>query len=263
MKVRLAFAVAAHIEPEVLIIDEVLAVGDQDFQRKCLGKMEGVAKEGRTVLFVSHNMMMVSRLCHNVMWLEDGKHKLSGPTQEIIGKYLADGTTGEAQWANSDIPTDDREVFIESMRLYKNNGELSSAFKFGEPLNIEIIYNVNQSTPNLSICYQLYNSNGIQVFESRDTDEQDNEYIIRDKGKYKSTCHISDNQLMPDRYTLYVSAFVEKVKLIHHCESVLTFEIATIEEKGYSLKPWRRGLISPLFSWKIKRINEALQEETS
>jgi lipopolysaccharide transport system ATP-binding protein len=256
MSVRLAFAVAAHIEPEVLIIDEVLAVGDAEFQKKCLGKMEGVAKEGRTVLFVSHNMMTVSRLCHNAIWLVNGKIKSSGVTQEIIEKYLSHGTTDTAEWINNDIPSNDQEVFIRSMRILTKDGEPASIFNFGEQFKIEIAYDVRKIVNNLSLCYQLYNSDGVQVFESRDTDVPKNENVVRNVGKYKSICYLSDNILMPGRYTLYVSAFVEKVKLIHRCPNVLMFDVTSVEEQGYSLKPWRRGIISPVFDWNILEIND-------
>jgi len=262
MKVRLAFAVAAHIEPEVLIIDEVLAVGDQDFQRKCIGKMEGVAKEGRTVLFVSHNMMMVSRLCYNVMWLEDGKIKLSGQTDEIVGKYLSHGTSGTAEWVNQTFPSNEQEVHIKSVRMMNKDGLKSSTFKFGEMFNVEIEYNTYAPLQNLSVNFQIHNSNGILLYESQETDNFKYQNDMRSSGKYKSVCIINENTLMPDRYTLSVSAHVEKVKVIQHYENILTFDIAAIEEKGYILKHWRRGLISPMFEWKINKINEIEHTES-
>src|SRR6266536_1683276 len=97
MYVRLAFAVAAHLEPEILIVDEVLAVGDASFQKKCLGKMGDVAKEGRTVLFVSHNVASINRLCTRAVWLQNGRVMRSGAPTEIIGNYLAQGTNNSPQ----------------------------------------------------------------------------------------------------------------------------------------------------------------------
>jgi lipopolysaccharide transport system ATP-binding protein len=92
MKVRLAFSVAAHLEPELLIVDEVLAVGDADFQRKCLDKMEDVGQQGRTVLFVSHNMAAISRLCQRAIWLEEGRVIEDGPAHQVVASYMTSGT---------------------------------------------------------------------------------------------------------------------------------------------------------------------------
>ncbi len=98
MHLRLAFAVAAHLEPEILLIDEVLAVGDAAFQRKCLGKMGSVARQGRTVLFVSHNMGAITQLCNRAYWIADGQIKLSGPAAQVVAAYLAEGTADQAVW---------------------------------------------------------------------------------------------------------------------------------------------------------------------
>ena len=98
MYVRLAFAVAAHLEPDILIVDEVLAVGDSAFQQKCLGKMRDIRSEGRTVIVVSHNMATVSSLCQKVIWLADGKVKAAGDAQDIIRKYLSEGVENDFVW---------------------------------------------------------------------------------------------------------------------------------------------------------------------
>jgi lipopolysaccharide transport system ATP-binding protein len=255
MAVRLAFAVAAHIEPEILIIDEVLAVGDAEFQKKCLGKMQSVGREGRTVLFVSHNMLAINQLCKRVVWLEDGKKKMSGSPQDIIAKYLSQGTTGMAEWVNQiDDSLTYQEVVFRSVRILSEMGEPSSVFEFDSSMNIEIKYVINNTVKNLTICYQLYNSQGIIVYESLDTDIPEYQGIVREKGSYKSTCHIAKSFLLPDRYTVSVSAFIDKVKLIAIHESILTFDIS---EVGYTLNPERLGVVAPVFEWKVKRLHES------
>ena len=103
MFVRLAFAVAAHLEPEILIVDEVLAVGDADFQKKCLGKLDDVAHEGRTILFVSHNMGAITKLCGRVLWLKGGQLKLSGSPSDVVTSYLTSGSTALATWNNPEL----------------------------------------------------------------------------------------------------------------------------------------------------------------
>src|SRR5678815_4359013 len=100
MYVRLAFAVAAHLEPDILVVDEVLAVGDSEFQKKCLGRMGGVADRGRTVLFVSHQMNQIRRLCRRCIWLQDGALRMDGPTAEVIGAYEASAFASDAPEAN-------------------------------------------------------------------------------------------------------------------------------------------------------------------
>src|SRR5258705_8282667 len=102
MYVRLAFAVAAHLDPEILLVDEVLAVGDAEFQKKCLGKMGDVAREGRTVLFVSHNLGAINRLCGSAIWVNDRKLQMMGESEEVVGRYLSSGAQvkGERRWAN-------------------------------------------------------------------------------------------------------------------------------------------------------------------
>lgn len=251
MTVRLAFAVAAHIEPEILIIDEVLAVGDAEFQQKCLGKMRAVGREGRTVLFVSHNMLAVNQLCKWVIWLENGKEKLSGLPHDIIAKYLSHGTTGTSEWRN-DTPSqsNDQEVVVESVRLLTNDREPNSVFEFNAPVIVEIGYKVNEPVKNLSISYQLHNSNGIVVYESMDTDLIKYQNIIREKGKYRSVCKITDSLLLPDRYTISASAFIDKVKLIDKHEGILMFDIS---EVGYALNPERLGVVAPVFEWDVER----------
>ena len=102
MYVRLAFAVAAHLEPEILLVDEVLAVGDAAFQKKCLGKMGDVAQEGRTVLFVSHDMGALTRLCQRTLWIDEGHLCMNGPTEQVVSRYLTSGATIDGEQSESE-----------------------------------------------------------------------------------------------------------------------------------------------------------------
>jgi lipopolysaccharide transport system ATP-binding protein len=141
MYVRLAFAVAAHLEPEILVVDEVLAVGDMKFQRKCLGKMNEVSKTGRTVLFVSHNMATVARLCPRAMMLSQGRLVADGPAEEVISKYLLEG------YASSETPLADRRdrvgngrVWMQDARLLDSNGNATDHPASGQPLRLQVRY---------------------------------------------------------------------------------------------------------------------------
>lgn len=140
MRVRLAFSVAAHLEPEILIIDEVLAVGDSAFQKKCLNKMEGVAKEGRTVLFVSHNMGMVSELCSKCIRLSNGEIVASGETKEIVSEYVSgDSISGRIDLRDwSKDRTGNGPMQILHLSTTDRTGQIKSQFTFGEPITFNI-----------------------------------------------------------------------------------------------------------------------------
>jgi lipopolysaccharide transport system ATP-binding protein len=138
MYLRLAFAVAAHLEPEILMVDEVLAVGDIGFQKKCLGKMGEVGREGRTILLVSHNMSAIGALCSRSIWLESGKIRKQGVTAEVIAAY-EESVTGKTTGAGSKIirlRTENRSPYIKSFEIRGSDNSMQSAFSYGEHLNI-------------------------------------------------------------------------------------------------------------------------------
>src|SRR5256714_3676064 len=140
MYVRLAFAVAAHMEPEILIVDEVLAVGDAAFQKKCLAKMEEFARSGHTVLFVSHSMQSISKLCNRVIYIADGKLIEDGPADEVIKKYI--GVTppqpSERVWSNSEMAPGNDKVKLLSIRLRKETQETAGVFTRSETIMGEL-----------------------------------------------------------------------------------------------------------------------------
>lgn len=249
MKVRLAFSVAAHLEPEILIIDEVLAVGDADFQRKCLGKMGNVARGGRTVLFVSHNMGAILQLCDRLLWLENGSTKKEGHPHQIVSAYLSQGSSGKSEWYNN--PNENSkapDVRMNSVKLTYDDNNLTSLIDYGRPFNVEFDYSVHKSVENLSLCFQIFNSQGILVYESLSTDVRKNKNRVLDRGRYKTICYLSDSLLLPDRYTISVASFIDNLKLFEKFEHILTFDITEI---GYDLNLNRSGVVSPVFEWEI------------
>ena len=157
MYVRLAFSVAAHMEPDILLVDEVLAVGDAEFQKKCLGKMEEVTKsEGRTILFVSHNMAAIQRLCPKTVWLEKGKVKEFGETEEVINHYLGDTSsrTTEAHWEKGQTPGNSVAI-LHSTRLIDQHHKTLPLATANQKIGIEVIYEVlkegHTPIPNIHI----------------------------------------------------------------------------------------------------------------
>jgi lipopolysaccharide transport system ATP-binding protein len=250
MYLRLAFAVAAHLEPEILLVDEVLAVGDAGFQKKCLGKMGTVTKEGRTVLLVSHNMGAITQLCGTTVHLEQGRLKRVGPSAEVVNDYLASsvGTEVKSSWSNDSSKPKHAEVRFSSARLLSIDEEPVSVVHFDSPFLVEIAYSITVPIRNLSISYKVYDSQGNLVFESMDTDMREWRGRVREPGHYRSLCEILSSFLKPGRYYVSLSSFVENVKIIERQENVLSFDVS---EVGCPLNPRRLGIVSPVLQWRV------------
>jgi len=254
MRVRLAFAVAAHLEPEILIVDEVLAVGDADFQNKCINKMENVAKGGRTVLFVSHNMGAITQLCERVLWLEGGRLKQAGNSEEVVSAYLSAGTTGHSVWKpDADQKPVNSGIFIHSAQLTNpKDNSLSILSDYDQPLRLDIKYELKAATRNVQILYRVTDLRGNTIYTSIDTDQPDTHGQTREQGIYISSSTLS-SQLKPGRYNLSIGTR-DGPKRLDEYENVLTFDITT---KGCSLVPVNRiGLIMPTLEWKIKQLSD-------
>jgi lipopolysaccharide transport system ATP-binding protein len=249
MRVRLAFSVSAHLEPEILLIDEVLAVGDAAFQKKSLGKMGSVAKAGRTVLFVSHNMGAITELCEKVIWLEDGRLIRSGEPDEVVSAYLKDNIQSSAIWTNTQLNNKGQEVHIQSVKILNKDNLPVSVLSFDAPFQIQIIYDVMRPIRNLSVTLQFVNSHDVLIFESMDTDTGDLKGNKRKVGQYRATCHIPQFFLKPGNYNLNVAAFVERMKIIEKKDKILSFDVT---EVGYSLNYGRLGYVTPVFDWDVE-----------
>ncbi len=173
MYVRLAFAVAAHLEPDVLIVDEVLAVGDAQFQKKCLGKMGDVAKEGRTVLFVSHSMGAVHTLCSTCMWIDEGKVRKIGPTEEVIRAYSArfnpSEFTGVADLKDWTSRYGDGRVRILSARLLDEAGDVTNTVYRSRPMTVEFVVD-GEHVPGLQFSAVMVAASGVKALHLSHTD---------------------------------------------------------------------------------------------
>lgn len=250
MYLRLAFAVAAHLEPEILLVDEVLAVGDAGFQKKCLGKMGNVAKEGRTVLFVSHNLGAIAQLCGTAVQLEKGRLKRVGPATEVVAAYLSAVVDTELRpsWSSDSCNLNHAESRFRSARLLSVENQPMATVYFDSPFLIELTYDVTVSIRDLSISYKVYDYQGNLVFESMDTDMPEWKGRVREPGRYRSTCQVLPSFLKPGRYYVALSSFVERVKIVERQDNVLSFDVSEI---GYPLNPDRLGIVSPVFPWTV------------
>ena len=206
MYVRLAFAVAAHLEPEILIVDEVLAVGDQAFQKKCLGKMRDVATgEGRTVLFVSHNMGVLSQICERGIYMEEGRIKMMGPIKEAVELYLKSSLDHNPARARFPSDISKRSQFV-SVDLLHSDGSPGSEFSSDESVIIRICYEVRHADRDTRLTFYLQNLEGTRVLFSdiRDVDPSITEHMVL--GRHTFDVKIPPRLLAPTTYLLTVGS---------------------------------------------------------
>jgi lipopolysaccharide transport system ATP-binding protein len=255
MYVRLAFAVAAHLEPEILIVDEVLAVGDSAFQKKCLGKMEDVSRgEGRTVLFVSHNMAMVTRLCSHSMLLEKGRLMMMDSTETVVSSYLSNGGEVEAErtWSDDEGRPGDNKVRLLSVRAIDAEGKVAGTVDIRRPVCIEIQYEVLQALPHLRVGFRLLTSEGTEVFSSADTANADWRHRPRGVGRYMSRCTIPGNLLNEGLYMITVGGDIPFVEGFFVEECVIRFGVEQTGGPGsHDPEKWP-GVICPQLNWEIE-----------
>ncbi|HEY6062990.1 MAG TPA: polysaccharide ABC transporter ATP-binding protein, partial [Chitinophagaceae bacterium] len=167
MQLRLAFSVAAHLEPEIMLIDEVLAVGDAEFQKKCLGKMEEVSKSrGRTILFVSHNMSYISGLCNKAILLDEGKLIKTGKIIEVINEYISKITSLTANNEAGKNFAGNEIVRLTGIKIVDNNCNRKDSFSVNEKMGIEMQYEVKEAGHVLWLGYNIHNNEGINVFDT-------------------------------------------------------------------------------------------------
>ncbi len=206
MQVRLAFAVAAHLEPDILVIDEVLAVGDAAFQKKSLGKMEEVTREhGRTILFVSHNMEAISRLCQRCILLEKGKIVAIGSPDEVITKYLETSQQKGAEVRfNHDV---NRDIQINSIRVLDSANKLNTRLETGKPFTVEVEYELKKDLQNVYAGVGFIDlKTNLSILDTLDIDSNKNQYQNRPAGKYQSIFIFENNPFNVGRYKLFVHA---------------------------------------------------------
>ncbi|HEY7767819.1 ABC transporter ATP-binding protein, partial [Longimicrobium sp.] len=171
MYLRLAFAVAAHLEPDILIVDEVLAVGDAAFQKKCLGKLGSVAQEGRTILFVSHNMAAVRALCGTALLIEGGRVAVEGDVETVVSRYLAESGASDAEvvWGGDDAPGTD-EIRLRRASVTAAGGEPAALLDCAEPFTVNVEYEVLKPIAGLRVGIMLRNDEGVVMCGSNDPD---------------------------------------------------------------------------------------------
>lgn len=256
MRVRLAFAVAAHLEPEILIVDEVLAVGDAAFQEKCLQKMQDVGGEGKTVFFVSHSMPAVTRLCERVIMLNNGQVAEDGPTHDIVTKYLhgSSHTTAERTWTSIDESPGGEIVRLAGVRIKNESGQTSASIDIRTPVGFEMTFHVLQDGYSLMPHFRLTNEEGLMVFLTVDVDPKWRKKK-RPKGTYTATAWVPGNLLAEGSFFLnpaMISLKPQSIPQFHEPEAV-SFQVTDPMEGDSArgdLVEDLKGIVRPLLRWE-------------
>jgi lipopolysaccharide transport system ATP-binding protein len=260
MYVRLAFAVAAHLEPEILIVDEVLAVGDSTFQKKCLGKMEEVSQnEGKTILFVSHNLETVLRLCNKGLLLEKGQIKASGAMNHVAKAYLDTNTglSSKRLWDKNDRNNPGGD-FLKLLKVEVHDRDFKNAEEFDitQRIGISMTYEVVAEGLVFTHSYNFHNEEGVNMFNTHDT-VSDYREIAKEKGVYTTTMWIEGNLLAEGVVVVSVAAIkIEPFTILFHELSAVSFTVKDFM-RGDSARGLYTmgfpGVMRPLCVWQTKK----------
>jgi lipopolysaccharide transport system ATP-binding protein len=254
MSVRLAFAVAAFLEPEVLIVDEVLAVGDAEFQKRCLGRMGEVARDGRTVLFVSHNMQAVRRLCERAVLLEQGTKVMEGRLEDVVHRYLAgveSTDTGRRSWADPVERPGDARCRLVEVRVTDDEGAPAGSFGSSRPIQVALEFDLAHLDSAFIVAFDLVSSDGAVVFRASHTDADDLVRPALRLGRNALTCTIPSGLLNTGHYAINIRFSEHMTRWVVHEDGVLGFDV--IADHGESLflnAQGRPGVIAPILGWQ-------------
>ena len=254
MYVRLAFAVAAHLEPEILVVDEVLAVGDFAFQRKCLEKMEDVSTGGRTVLFVSHNMGSIHRLCNRAVLLRQGEVSAIGTTEAVINKYMQEGIAGAAQYSQPSNPQ--KPMNLLEVRVANRQGATVAQYGYDEPVSVRLKYEINEPVRGCYVGIELLTSMGVSVLTTADHDADIGMLEDRKPGIYEGEVVIPARLLNPGEYMVRVWIADGFAVVAYERLDALRFSVMDTGTPGSHFgRDSRRSLLQPIFPWQTKNLD--------
>lgn len=261
MYLRLAFAVAAHLEPEILVLDEVLAVGDAQFQRRCLGKMEEVAEHGRTVLFVSHNMAAIARFCNRCIWLDQGVVREIGDPESVVARYLSTGIdeTGEVLFPDDPTAPGSEYVRLLGVRIRDRQGEITSAPDSREPILFELEYRLLRNATGLRLGVTLVGCDGSVLLSTKDLDSLPEDTIPRTPGRYVSECEIPGHFLNYGQYFLTVGADFPMIQNHFAIDRVLSLRVERVGGATDHIPDAREGLLRVTLPWAVRHVHGAQQ----
>ena len=258
MYVRLAFAVAAHLEPEILLVDEVLAVGDAAFQKKCLGNMSDVAKSGRTVLFVSHNLAAVQGLCNEALWIDDGKILKRGASSRIVSEYLQTSFSKSTEkiWRDIRLAPGNDHIRLQRASVGPEYGTAGDPISVRTPIVVEITYWNLIPDAYLNLNFQLYNEQGILIFDAGPNEAP----IWRPlpKGLFRDKCYIPGDLLNNGMHWITLKAVSDQGRMVYQQEDLLVFDVQDTDDLRDGWYGKWAGVVRPYLKWDREIINTGI-----
>jgi lipopolysaccharide transport system ATP-binding protein len=257
MYLRLGFAVAAHLEPEILIVDEVLAVGDANFQKKCLNKMQDVGQHGRTVLFVSHNMQAITRLCPRAVLLDEGQIIKDGPSHKVVSVYLSSGlgTTASREWPDPTKAPGGEVARLRAVRIRGEDGRITDAVDIRRPLSVEMEYEVLRSGYMMMPHFQFCNEEGVHVFSAHDVDPAWRRRP-RPAGRWISTARVPGNLLSEGTMIIGVGlASIDPLITVFYETDAVAFQVIDSPDGNSARGDYAgrmTGVVRPLLEWSTQ-----------
>jgi lipopolysaccharide transport system ATP-binding protein len=248
MYVRLAFAVAAHLDPEILIVDEVLAVGDFAFQKKCLDRMHEFGREGRTVIFVTHDMSVLSKLCQKGILLREGRLVAEGEMKSVIKSYMNSGVASCQEWERVSTDLGERGLTIRKIKVLSRENALTDVFQSNESCVIEVTYQVNGRDVCGRISLEIETAEGDIVLTTTDCDGNGGADMLREPGAHTCRCILPPHLLAPGTY--FITAAASRTDRLEwdRVSRALMFQISEIG--SLYLVDARSGVIAPILNWE-------------
>ena len=261
MYVRLGFAVAAHLEPDILLVDEVLAVGDAAFQKKCLDKIGEAAKGGRTVLFISHNMTAVNSLCKRVVWIKSGKIVEDGAAADVVTRYLAKSVKStdlqEEVWSRMDEAPGNEMVRLHRVGMRRLDGR-SDPLTMETPFQVEVEYWNLKPDAHLHITLHLYTADNIIAF----TTGKLTDHPMR-AGLFRSVCHFPGDLLNSGQHRFVVVVVKDRSHVIHSYESQVSLNILDVRQRQGTWYGKEPGVLQPVLKWTMEYLGGVTDMESS
>jgi lipopolysaccharide transport system ATP-binding protein len=258
MMVRLGFAVAAHLEPEVLLVDEVLAVGDVQFQKKCLGKMQSVGGQGRTILFVSHNMVAMQSLCERVLWLDHGKMVEQGPAAPIISRYLqavsSESNTKEQFWEDMATAPGNDKVRLRRVCVQPADDSSSGLITMQTPLLIEVEYWNLVPETMIHLVLHIQTEHGVVAFTTSSLLDPTWAGRPLPAGLFRSACQVPGNLLNSGWHRVLVLIVSELSTHLYRHDDALSFDVLDTSERMGGWFGREPGAVQPILPWKTQHL---------
>ena len=249
----------SHLEAEIMLVDEVLAVGDYVFQKKCLGKLDDVAKVGRTILFVSHNISSIIRLCNKCLLLSSGEIIQYDTTKKVVDLYYSDSKVGigEVDFTENQHLPGDQSAKLLKVRSLNREGKITSEIKISEPIEVEMEYQLLEDNMAVSVSFDFWNSEGLCVFNTRDTPLDPFCELKKKKGIYIARCRIPENFLNDGNHYIGFALTTKNRKEHFYEHNLLLLRIVDPIE-GTITKGWysgpEPGVVRPALHWECERL---------